>query len=549
MRQWRSLLVAGIAALAWLGCSDETSGPDGPPFGPAPAEYAELIVSDPLGPAVAPGIAASGGAVSMTFVSLPPGTFPEAESVRILNVTSGGDPIIVPMVDGGFDPVLVPADAGDLLELEFHGTAGVLDRKYGTVPVRRPPVIVRTSPPQGRTDVALGVRPTAVFSEPVDPASLDAAVSLLLAGAQVEGQAVSRPAEPWVVEFVPASSLEAESEYELVLGQGVRDLDGDTLGTAYRASFTTQSAAPPPPPPPPGPFGTERIAFVSTRSGEPWIYLANADGSGVRPLVAGEAPAWSRDGRMIAFNRGSSLRVINADRSAERGIAAVGYHPTWSPDGTRLAFSDGTGRGTSLRVINLDGSGGALALRHDFAGPDGWLGRPVWWPRGDWLAFEYRYWDGGAESVPGGVYIVNIDGSDPRQLTNTFVNEPSFDASFRDPSWSPDGNHIAVTNAFPRQPSESYTWAVGHQSTDNTSFQSALYSVDPDAPSAEGADWSPDGRLIAYGGALDRKRIWVVSADEWDLPFVHRQLIPEVSGPDVVEGYRDYDVAWSRIAP
>ncbi len=45
-----------------------------------------------------------------------------------------------------------------------------------------------------------------------------------------------------------------------------------------------------------------RIAFVSDREGSTRIYIADEDGSNVTLLTAGDNPAWSHDGRRIAFN-------------------------------------------------------------------------------------------------------------------------------------------------------------------------------------------------------------------------------------------------------
>src|SRR5262249_14479904 len=72
-----------------------------------------------------------------------------------------------------------------------------------------------------------------------------------------------------------------------------------------------------------------RIAFASTRDGGgpaagwlsvPYIYVANADGSGVTRLTQGESPVWSADGQRIVFytRSGPEIRVINADGSNER---------------------------------------------------------------------------------------------------------------------------------------------------------------------------------------------------------------------------------------
>jgi hypothetical protein len=45
------------------------------------------------------------------------------------------------------------------------------------------------------------------------------------------------------------------------------------------------------------------LAFVSDRSGSPYIYLGSEDGMTVRRITAGDHPAWSKDGLRIAFHR------------------------------------------------------------------------------------------------------------------------------------------------------------------------------------------------------------------------------------------------------
>ena len=81
----------------------------------------------------------------------------------------------------------------------------------------------------------------------------------------------------------------------------------------------------------------------------------NADGSGLRKLTRGPAydgnPAWSPDGRKIAFGRAGEIYVMNADGSGQRNLTrnpARDFAPAWSPDGRKIAFeSRGTARSTS----------------------------------------------------------------------------------------------------------------------------------------------------------------------------------------------------------
>ncbi len=85
-----------------------------------------------------------------------------------------------------------------------------------------------------------------------------------------------------------------------------------------------------------------KIAFVT--QGQPTstqvIAVVNPNGSGQVTLTSGHNdsfPAWSPDGRRIAFTRGGSVAVMNADGS-NQVVLTAGGEPGWSPDGRRIAF-------------------------------------------------------------------------------------------------------------------------------------------------------------------------------------------------------------------
>lgn len=130
----------------------------------------------------------------------------------------------------------------------------------------------------------------------------------------------------------------------------------------------------------------QKIAFSSLRPGAEWvwnhnwsmdvsweIYVMNADGSGVARLtdfsvpVSKRNPAWSRDGKKIAFdgwgngNSSWSIYVMNADGSnlfqVTDNLSQQEHFPSWSPDGTRLAFVSDHDGNKEIYVINVDGTG------------------------------------------------------------------------------------------------------------------------------------------------------------------------------------------------
>jgi hypothetical protein len=246
--RWFTCLIA-FAGLVASGCSETPSNPDTEPNPeppppsqppPEPTTIPELIVSEALSPAVVQQTAGARSTIAIAYVSLPPGTRRDKVSVRIRNLTSGGNPTaLVPVIEGGFDPVTVPASAGDRLELRFTDGTGAVAVDFATV-VRRRPVIVRTAPSTGRTDVALLVRPVVVFSEPIDPATLPIGMHLLSDGTPVSGHGELLPSQPWIAEFVPASPLEPSTRYQLELTQGIEGVGGEPLEAPFTAEFTTQ---------------------------------------------------------------------------------------------------------------------------------------------------------------------------------------------------------------------------------------------------------------------------------------------------------------------
>ena len=112
---------------------------------------------------------------------------------------------------------------------------------------------------------------------------------------------------------------------------------------------------------------SQKIAFVSNRTGHPEIYVMNADGSNTQQITALLAetgdPDWSPDGKSIAFasykNGNYDIYTIGIDGTNLRQLTdnpARDYQPTWSPDGKSIAFSSYRNWTNQIFVMNSDGS-------------------------------------------------------------------------------------------------------------------------------------------------------------------------------------------------
>lgn len=165
------------------------------------------------------------------------------------------------------------------------------------------------------------------------------------------------------------------------------------------------------------PTGTQ-IAFVTDRDGDFEVYVMNADGSNIFNVTqhssSERTPAWSEDGTRLAF---SSLRTgfneffeVNVDGSNLRQLNYEEYLEYFGSRSQKsdLAFeSDLESPFTEIYIRDASGNTHRLTYNngHDF--------QPDWSPRGDRIAFV------SAPAGPPDIFLVNADGSNLRQITNS----------------------------------------------------------------------------------------------------------------------------------
>ena len=171
------------------------------------------------------------------------------------------------------------------------------------------------------------------------------------------------------------------------------------------------------------------------------IYVKAVDGSGFNRLTTDPAddvyPAWSPDGRQIAFLRRSgdrgTLYLISPLGGGERKLAEVGIgRLSWSPGGRNIAFVDRKSPKDpssiwSLSVETLEKK--QVTFPDVSCVGDSW---PAFSADGRYLAFVRRF-----EEVRSALYFMDLRGGDPKLVTN--YNSPD------QPCWTADSREIVFT--------------------------------------------------------------------------------------------------------
>lgn len=282
-----------------------------------------------------------------------------------------------------------------------------------------------------------------------------------------------------------------------------------SLGTP--ACTPAQAASDPVPP----------FAFTSDRDGDPEIHLRAADGTVTQLTdneVADFGAVWSPDGSRLAFVRGGAegggdaIWVMDADGSDQRqltdprvgadGVPALDQAPAWSPDGRRIAFaSTRDGAESEIYVMDADGSD---QTRLTETPPHVTDHTPTFSPDGRYIAFtSSRVRDSNHE-----IFRMRTDGTDVRRLTRTkdMVDDNA-------PEYSPDGSRILFSSTRGGGAHDLYTMKANGGDVRRLGGEPGL--VDDVF-----GRWTSDGGQVLYMtfGIEDpyRDSVWVVGADGSD---------------------------------
>ena len=170
------------------------------------------------------------------------------------------------------------------------------------------------------------------------------------------------------------------------------------------------------------PDGT-KIAFTTSRDGNPEIYVMNRDGSGLRRLTNSPAidvtPTWSPTGTQLAWvsdrTGNPKIYIMNADGTGQRLLNGDTYcdRPTWSSAPfNEIAYAVRSGPGYDIKVYSFS-ENKATKITDGIGSNES----PAFSPNGRHIAFTSTR-NGKVQ-----IYTIARDGNDLRQITREGNNK------------------------------------------------------------------------------------------------------------------------------
>ena len=184
-----------------------------------------------------------------------------------------------------------------------------------------------------------------------------------------------------------------------------------------------------------GADGNRLAAATSDADSSTYSFAADGSARERLPFDVETTPVWSPDGRrmVVVGEESVRLRIVRLAGSVIEAVLPIeGNEPAWSPDGKLIAFQSNRGGDLlQIYVVRPDGSG-LRRLTSDRAARGGnrfGAHSAAWSPDGRRLAFASDR-DGDDD-----IYVVRLDGTGPRKVTRNLVDDSN-------PRWSPDARRI-----------------------------------------------------------------------------------------------------------
>ena len=264
-------------------------------------------------------------------------------------------------------------------------------------------------------------------------------------------------------------------------------------------------------------FATEEITEPASRYGQSTLYIVPAAGGTPRKVTDGDAvqPSFSPSGERIVYwsNTGGQRDIFTVGASGGTAVAvtndpAIDWSPVWSRDGRFIYFASDRGGAMNLWRIAVDQSSGAPngVPEPVTAGVQASASLPRFSRDGSRLVFRSRVASVNPVAIP--FDPVTLQAGTPTLLdTQNNVRVPS--------DVSPDGKQVVYFSIGERQ-EDIFIGSPG----------GTIRRITDDVPRDRGPVFTQDGRsLIFYANREGQWGVWTVGVDGGGL---HKIIVPAV---------------------
>jgi imidazolonepropionase-like amidohydrolase/Tol biopolymer transport system component len=205
----------------------------------------------------------------------------------------------------------------------------------------------------------------------------------------------------------------------------------------------------------------------------------------------------SRDGKTIAFDLLGDIYTMPIAGSTPTRIAqglAYEQQPRFSPDGTRIAFTSDRGGGDNIWLMNVDGSDKRQLTREDFR----LLNQPSWSPDGRFIIAK-KHFTTGRSLGTGEVWLYHVSGGAGVPLVKRASE--TLQKELGEPIYAPDGKSLFYTRNVTPGPIFEYAQDSNTDLFDIERYDFETGSVGKAVSGPGGAvrpTPSPDGKSIAF---------------------------------------------------
>jgi serine/threonine protein kinase len=173
----------------------------------------------------------------------------------------------------------------------------------------------------------------------------------------------------------------------------------------------------------------DRILLAATQQNKNRFIILNASNGKVLSSISpgieqARLPAWSPNGKLIAFTDGKAIYTIPIDGGIPVTLTTAGhenYSPAWSPDGVWITYQSDAGRAAGHDEIWMLNPNGGNPRKVTSTPDNAWARAPTWSPDGNWIIFVSNQ-DKSIGADYGELYAVSVDTGKTIQLTHTGGN-------------------------------------------------------------------------------------------------------------------------------